>query len=238
MNSLIILAGGEGQRAKQKIPKQFIYLSDQEHPAHRLLYNQYGYIGQSDGNFRFDEVITVVHKNWIKEIQKELEDWNNTINKVVPGGSSRTESSYIGLKACSKECKNVLIHDSARLFAGKKIFDDCIDYLENFDSVVPIITHKDTTLLKNNRTIEYLNRTTLKLIQTPQAFKYNLIRKAYDNLTTEKTDDLQILLNHKPNISIKFIDGLEKNFKITTHYEINLLRELYKNNTFWKTLSE
>ena len=51
-----------------------------------------------------------------------------------------------------------------------------------------------------------------------------------------ETDDLQILLQYKPNSSIKFISGSEKNFKVTTEYEINLLKQLYKDKTLWKQL--
>ena len=123
MNSLIILAGGNGLRAKQKYPKQFILL-DEDNNNSRLLYNQYAYKTQNH-NFKFDEIITVVHKDWVKVIQKEMPN----LSKIVKGGSTRTESSYIGLKTCSKKCENVLIHDAARPFVSNKIFSDCLNNL-------------------------------------------------------------------------------------------------------------
>ena len=232
MNSLIILAGGEGTRAQQKHPKQFTLLDDKDSMS-RILYSQYPY-KTTDYNFQFDEIITVVNEDWRNLIKKEV----SNVSKVVSGGRTRTESSYLGLKACSKKCEKVLIHDAARPFASNKVFNECINNLEKFDSVIPIIEQKDTLLLKKDQKIEYLNRSNIKLIQTPQGFKYDLIFKAYNNMIKSETDDLQILLQHKPNASIKFIKGSEKNFKITTEYEINLLKHLYKNKGLWENLYE
>ena len=232
MNSLIILAGGDGLRANQKHPKQFILLDEKDSNS-RLLYNQYPY-KIKNYNFEFDEIITVVHKDWENLIRQEILN----ISKVVSGGSSRTKSSYIGLKSCSKKCKNVLIHDAARPFVSNRIFIDCLTNLKKFDSVIPIANQKDTLILKKNEKIQYLNRGHIKSIQTPQAFKYKKIRKAYDNMTKPETDDLQILLQYKPNSSIKFILGSEKNFKVTTKHEISLLKQLYKDKNLWEKLYE
>ena len=232
MNTLIIHAGGEGIRAQQKNPKQFTLL-DNKNPNSRLLYNQYPY-KTKNYNFKFDEIITVVPNDWKKIIQQEISD----ISKVISGGSSRTESSYIGLKTCSKKCKNVLIHDAARPFVSNRIFIDCLNNLKEFDSVIPIIDQKDTLILKKNKTIQYLNRSHIKSIQTPQAFKYHIIRKAYDNMIKPETDDLKILLQYNPDSHIKFIRGSEKNFKVTTKDEISLLEQLYKDKNLWEKLYE
>ena len=75
-------------------------------------------------------------------------------------------------------------------------------------------------------------------MQTPQGFKYDLIFKAYNNMIKAETDDLQVLLKYKPNASIKFIQGSDKNFKITTQHEVELLKHLYKNKDLWENLYE
>ncbi len=232
MNSLIILAGGKGSRAQQKHPKQFTLLDDKDSMS-RILYNQYPY-KETGYSFKFDEIITVVNKDWKDLISKDILN----ISKVVSGGKTRTESSHLGLKACSKKCKNVLIHDAARPFVSNKIFNDCINNLKKFDSVIPIIEQKDTLIQKKNQKIQYLNRIDIKSIQTPQGFKYDLIFKAYNNMIKAETDDLQVLLKFKPNASIKFIQGSDKNFKITTQHEVELLKHLYKNKDLWKNLYE
>ena len=67
----------------------------------------------------------------------------------------------------------------------------------------------------------------MKGIQTPQGFKYHCIKSAYDNKKNDKTDDLQVLLEYNPKTRIRFIQGDEKNFKITTGRDIQLIKELY-----------
>ena len=78
--------------------------------------------------------------------------------------------------------------------------------------------------------MDFINRNKIRLVQTPQAFKYNIIMEAYKNQKDEKTDDLQILLNYKPEANIKFIEGSEKNFKVTTKEHVDTIKELYKIN--------
>ena len=226
MNSLILLAGGSGKRAQQHIPKQFIELNGEKKT--RLMYLQYPYTNVK--NVNFDEVIIVTPSEWKDTITKELSCTNiNVTCKVVEGGYTRSESSYLGLQACSLSCKKVLIHDAARPFVSKEIYNSCIEYLSIYDSVVPIIKSKDTSVYFDSpKDINFIDRDKIRLVQTPQAFKYDMIMEAYKNQKDGKTDDLQILLNYKPEATIKFIEGSEKNFKITTREHIDIIKELFK----------
>ena len=228
MNSLILLAGGSGTRAQQKIPKQFIELDGKE--KKRLMYLQYPYT--NDKNMNFDEVIIVAPNDWKDTIENELLSNNIDVAcTVVQGGRTRSESSYLGLQACSSDCEKVLIHDAARPFVSKEIYDSCIKFLDKYESVVPIIPSKDTSIYFDSpKDMDFINRNKIRLVQTPQAFKYNIIMEAYKNQKDEKTDDLQILLNYKPEANIKFIEGSEKNFKVTTKEHVDIIKELYKIN--------
>ena len=228
MNSLILLAGGSGKRAQQHIPKQFIELDGEKKT--RLMYLQYPYTNVK--NINFDEVIIVAPIEWKDTIEKELSSTNiNVTCKVVKGGYTRSESSYLGLQACSSKCEKVLIHDAARPFISEEIYDSCIEYLDSYDSVIPIIPSKDTSIYFDSpKDMDFINRNKIRLVQTPQAFKYDIIMEAYKNQKDEKTDDLQILLNYKPEANIKFIEGSEKNFKVTTKEHVDTIKELYKIN--------
>ena len=229
MNSLVILAGGLGERAKQKDPKQFFLLDP--HKKIRIMYLQYPYLNQQSHGF--DEIIIVVPKKWKSIINKEIRQIC-PISKVISGGKNRTESSYLGLQACSSNCMKVLIHDAARPFASEKLYNSCIQYLEKYDAVIPLIDNTDTSIYiepdKKLKKAFFLNRNYLKSIQTPQAFKYNYIKSAYNNKNESKTDDLQVLLAYNPKSKIRFIKGEENNFKITTKRDIELIEELYSMN--------
>ena len=228
MNSLILLAGGSGKRAQQHIPKQFIELDGEKKT--RLMYLQYPYTNVK--NINFDEVIIVAPIEWKDTIEKELSSTNiNVTCKVVKGGYTRSESSYLGLQACSSKCEKVLIHDAARPFVSEEIYDSCIEYLDSYDSVIPIIPSKDTSIYFNSsKDIDFINREKIRLVQTPQAFKYDMIIDAYKKQEDEKTDDLQVLLKYNPKAKIKFIEGSEKNFKVTTKNHIDIIKVLYKIN--------
>ena len=228
MNSLILLAGGSGERAQQKNPKQFVELNGKQKT--RLMYLQYPYTNEK--NINFDEVIIVTPDDWKNIINNELLLYNLDVPcKVISGGSTRSESSYLGLQACSSKCENVLIHDAARPFVPKEIYTSCFQYLENHESVIPIIPNKDTSIyFDSSENINFINRDKMKLVQTPQAFKYDMITEAYKNQEDGKTDDFQVLLNYNPKADIKFIEGSEKNFKVTTKEHIEIIKELYKIN--------
>ena len=231
MNSLIILAGGLGKRAKQKDPKQF-YLLDKQKQI-RLMYLQYPYYQKNVRKHNFYEIIIVVPNSWKGTISNEMEKVCS-ISKVISGGRTRSESSYLGLKACSSKCTNVLIHDAARPFASEKLYNSCIQHLKEYDSVIPLKTTKDTSIyiesIKEKQRAFFLDRNYLKSVQTPQAFKYDSIKSAYNNKTEDKTDDLQILLAYNPKSKIRFIEGEDSNFKITTQKDIQIIKELYDSN--------
>tara|TARA_B100000674_G_scaffold449019_1_gene417884 strand:- start:220 stop:822 length:603 start_codon:yes stop_codon:yes gene_type:complete len=194
------------------------------------MYLQYPYTNVK--NINFNEVIIVTPIEWRDTIEKELSSSNiNVTFKVVEGGYTRSESSYLGLQACSSKCEKVLIHDAARPFVSKEIYDSCIKYLDRYDSVIPIIPSKDTSVyFDSSKDIDFINREKIRLVQTPQAFKYDMIIDAYKKQEDEKTDDLQVLLKHNPKAKIKFIEGSEKNFKVTTKNHIDIIKELHKIN--------
>jgi len=229
MNSLVILAAGDGKRAKQDIPKQFVIID--ENSGKRVI-NLHLPIIKSK-NFDFHEIVVVVPNSWFVTIKKELKKIC-PIAKVIIGGSNRSKSAAIGIKACSKKCENVLIHDGARPFASANLYKLCIEKLKNNDAVIPLTDSVDSSVYFQNSYEDsnptYLKREYLKFIQTPQAFKYKLISQAYANLEIEKTDDLQILLTYNDKSKICFIDGDSANFKITTKKDVELVMSLIKNH--------
>ena len=130
----------------------------------------------------------------------------------------------------------VSIHDAARPFASKELYDSCIKYLDEYDSVIPLVETKDTTIYiepnNNKQKGSFLNRDFVKSIQTPQAFKYKFIREAYDNKLDNKTDDLQIMIDYYPKSKIRFNQGEDSNFKITTKKDLSIIKALYNGNNY------
>ena len=211
MNSAIILAAGAGKRLKSKIPKQYIQLSKSK----RIIDFSIDIFFQHN---LIDEVILVLDRQW-----KNFLNRNFSNCKIVIGGETRSQSSYNGLKKCSKKCTKVLIHDAARPFINKHIINKCLKNLDKYDAVVPAIKVSDA-VINNNK--QYINRNKIKLIQTPQSFKYDKLIEAYKN-NYSGIDDFSVLLDYDKNCSIKLINGILKNFKITTNEDLTLAKEFY-----------
>ncbi|MAW75292.1 MAG: hypothetical protein CMG09_05130 [Candidatus Marinimicrobia bacterium] len=213
MNSVIILAAGQSARFGHKIPKQF-----------SILHNKKSVLDFSVDIFinhcKVNEIIIVVPKLWKEKIQKKYPDC-----KVIYGGENRSESSYLGLRNCSKKCKFVLIHDAARPLISNQLIDKCLFALLDNDGVIPCLNINDALISIDKKEINYLDRKNIKLVQTPQAFRYDKILSAYNN-QTNALDDFSVLINNKKKIKTLIINGCEKNFKITTENDMIIAKKI------------
>ncbi len=208
-NSAIILANGDGIRLKSDIPKQFIKINNKmliEYSINEFLKNK-----------MINEIIIVTKIDWIEKLRIKYPNL-----KIVKGGKTRTESSYLGLLSCGEHIENVLIHDAARPIIKQDLISKCIENLKKYDAVVPLVPCNDSII--NYVDIDYINRDEIKFIQTPQGFKLNKILNAYKSLNKLCTDDFSVLLNVEKNLKYKFINGSYKNIKITNSNDLSLAK--------------
>ena len=207
MNSAIILAGGNGIRMGLDIPKQFIII------RHQMIIDYSVKVFLKNKNI--NDVIIVCTENWIHKIKTK---YSNV--KVVKGGATRIESSFIGLKTCNPKTENVLIHDSARPLIDQNIINECIKNLKEHDAAIPVLNCDDSII--NVTEMNYIRRNDVKIIQTPQAFKYKKIYQAYKNSDTSFSDDFSLLINYNKATNYIFINGYKKNIKITKSEDLLL----------------
>ena len=209
-NYAVILASGTGNRFGSKIPKQFIQISGKtilERSIEIFETNKY-----------IDEIILVITPEYIN-LFKEIQNKNNfkKIKKVLPGGKTRKDSSYIGISAIMDVEANVLIHDCARPFLNQKILNKCINALNEHDAVNVAITATDTIMQVKDGFIESIpERKYLMQSQTPQCFKLSLIKKAHELSKNENnfTDDCSLVVKYDLT-KIFIVEGDKTNIKIT-----------------------
>lgn len=219
----IILAGGKGKRMGADVSKQFIEIKEKP-----IIYYTLKAFEECKS---IDEIILVLPKDEIDYFKTRIEPrFDFKISKIVEGGKERQDSVYNALNVL-EDCDVVLIHDGARAFVSKKIIEDGIRYSSEFGAAAPGVMPKDTIKVKNLEgfSVDTPNRSSLVAVQTPQCFKYNLIKKGHDKVKNEKiqvTDDTMIveLLGEK----VYLFEGDYKNIKVTTPEDLILAEHFVK----------
>lgn len=150
------------------------------------------------------------------------------VKKITLGGASRTLSVYNGLKALEElddtpESDDIVfIHDGARCLATNEVFENCRTLMETHDVCVSGTQVKNTIKrVEDGIIVETLERSSLVEVQTPQSFKYDVLKRSYENAidnNIEATDDTALaeILGYKVAIA----PGSYENIKITTKEDI------------------
>lgn len=211
MVSVIILAGGRGKRMGTNISKQYIPVNGK--PI--LYYTIKKFLGCKS----IDKIVLVLPEDEIEYCKKEvLNKYSLKVDKIVKGGKERQDSVYNGLN----ELKNtdiVLIHDGARPFVSEKIIIDGIENAKKYGAAAPGIIPKDTIKVKDMESFskETLDRSVLLAVQTPQVFKFKLIKECHEKVKNENilvTDDTMVVERYGNKVYL--YEGSYTNIKITT----------------------
>ncbi|MCD5383464.1 2-C-methyl-D-erythritol 4-phosphate cytidylyltransferase [candidate division WOR-3 bacterium] len=213
--SVIVVAGGRGRRVGGGVPKQFLSINGTP-----IIFFS---LADFEEEPLIDEVIVVTLPEWISYIDKEIETRGyKKVKSIVEGGRRRQDSFKNGLDIISGDI--VIDHDAVRPFPFTLNIKSMIEKCKRFGAVIPIVPVNDTIkYLKNERVERTVNREGLFLIQTPQVFKSDILRKAYKRVESVKvhlTDTASLL--ESAGIPIFTIPGSVFNIKITTKDDLKL----------------
>lgn len=223
MNIAIILAGGTGSRMSLNQPKQFAMVKGRPIMAHTLIvFNNCSQV---------DEIYFVSHESYIQESQRIIDEYNlPKVKQIIKGGNTRQESVYNALEAIKANDNDIiLIHDCARPLVEEKIIINNIKACEKYDAVETAVKVVDTTIeVENFEFKKALNREKLYQVQTPQTFKFKIIKGAHEyakkNHLLGITDDAQLVAKYGQKIHV--IDGKRTNIKITTDDDLIFFKTL------------
>ena len=155
--------------------------------------------------------------------QKQVtEMFNNKKIQIELGGETRSHSVYNGLKLVETEI--VLIHDGARPFISQSLINRVRTKVEDgFYSVVPTVVPIDSVLINGHRNSE----TIVKLVQTPQGFDTQQLKKAYDQAFKEKKlatfkDDASVIEKYFRYPPAE-VEGEIDNIKLTTPKDLKTM---------------
>lgn len=220
----IVLAAGQGKRMNSSIQKQFMMLK-----GHPLLYYSLKAFEESS----VDEVILVTGPSEIDYCKKEIikKYGFSKVRSVTAGGRERYDSVYNGL--CASDCGYVLIHDGARPLVTADIIERTISAVKEYDACTVGMPVKDTIKISddNDMVVRTPPRKNIWQIQTPQAFKYELIRSAHEKLRSGQIENISVtddsmLVEELMNHAVKLVEGSYSNIKVTTPEDIMIAEAL------------
>ena len=169
------------------------------------------------------EIVIVTREDLILPVTNACAGMDK-VTAVVAGGKTRPESVERGLRALSDKVKLAAIHDGARPFAGWQLIDRVIRAANTYGAAIPAVPVKDTIKVVQGGIVkETPDRTSLNAIQTPQVFDRDLLRGALKKAALEEaaiTDDSSAL--ERMGMSVKVVEGDERNIKITTPLDLKL----------------
>jgi ribitol-5-phosphate 2-dehydrogenase (NADP+) / D-ribitol-5-phosphate cytidylyltransferase len=218
----LILAGGTGERMMSSVPKQFLLLGGKPVVSYS--------IETFESSENISDIVVVCHAKHIGTMEDIVSKMKvKKIRKIIAGGKTRQESSFLGVRNCPPETEYILIHDAVRPFVSAEDIDSLIEAVKETGAAGLVIDLIDTVVEIDAGLIRDIpSRDRLKRIQTPQCFRCDDIMEAHDaardNHLENAVDDCTLVL--ASGGLVKVVNGSEKNLKITSPLDIKLAENI------------
>ena len=219
----VIPAGGKGTRSGFNIPKQYLKINGKELIAYTLDVFQ--------KNRSVDEIIISADPFYFKLLDKIGKKYSiSKMTSLIEAGKERQDSVYNGLNSLTVTPDDlIVVHDAARPLLPQRVLTEAINAAKEKGNALVCIKAKDTLISGNHSVEKYIEREKVYYVQTPQIFKYLILKKAMDKAFKDKyrgTDESVLVRRLKVKINI--IEGSVFNFKVTSKEDFQLLTELIK----------
>ena len=214
MNTAIIVAAGSGSRFGSAIPKQFADLCGKPVIIHTL------------ERFEFcdaiDKIVLVLSESGVEQLQiSNFRSEITKLEKIVKGGTTRTESVRNGLVAVDPSTEIVAVHDGARPLVTSDEIAQTVAKAAETGAACLIAEVTDTIKkVKNGRITGTIDRNTLRRALTPQAFRYDLLKSAFDDVDINDSVTDECYLVEKLGVKISIVEGNANNIKITRSQDL------------------
>lgn len=210
---VIIVAGGSGRRMGGSLPKQFMMLGNEPILARS--------INRIHEALPAAEIVVVLPKDHIELWKNIAARFEVAEHKIACGGEERFHSVLNGLQALSKEIEYIGIHDAVRPLVSKRLIIKLMLEAEKNAAVIPVVAPPDSYRKVEGELSHIIDRSTLRIVQTPQVFQASVLRKAYEQgFSPAFTDDASVveMTGHK----ITLVEGERENIKITTPVDMTI----------------
>ena len=216
----IIVAGGKGLRMGTEVPKQFLPIAGKPVLMHTI------------NRFRAYDA----HIKIILVLPKEQQDYWNQLcaeyhftedYQLADGGESRFQSCRNGLSMIPNDAEGLVgIHDGVRPFVSIEAISRCYDAAEEEKAVIPVLPVTDTLrFVGDSDKGRNVLRSDYRVVQTPQVFDIQLLKKAYNQPeSTSFTDDASVV--ESIGQAVTMVEGNRENIKITTPFDLKVAEVL------------
>ena len=220
-NYVIIVAGGTGTRMKSSRPKQFLLLGGKPVIVHAI---------QKFLDFDKDiRIVVAVHANYQQHMHAIFKKYfTGKSFTLVNGGETRFHSVKNALSAISGIKGVVGIHDAARPFVSVEVIKRCFTQAHKHGNAIPAVPVNESIRHVSTKGNKAVSRADYRIIQTPQCFSLNLIKKAFEKKYSARfTDDATVLESIGEKIFLT--EGNYENIKITNPGDMLLAKAYLKN---------
>jgi 2-C-methyl-D-erythritol 4-phosphate cytidylyltransferase len=226
-NVAVLLGGGVGLRVGLDIPKQLLKIAGRPILEHAL--------ARLDHHEDVDEIIVMMAPGHLDAVRAIVRDGGyEKVTQILEGGDTRNQTTKRALEAIGDRDRKVLLHDAVRPLVSARIIADCFSALDSYAAVDVAIPSADTIIEvgEDNTIRDIPRRAALRRGQTPQAFRADVIRKAYElaarDPNFESTDDCTVVLRYLPDVPIWVVQGDDRNMKVTEPIDLYLLDKLFQ----------
>lgn len=212
----VIVAGGNGQRMGTAVPKQFLLL--QQKP---LLW----YTIQSFFSAYTDIHIILVLPMNNTQSEEFINDFDAAAKiSVTAGGSTRFLSVQNGLQLVT-EPSIVFVHDGVRCLVTKELIQRCYEQAMAKGSAIPAVVATDSIRMVDDEEHHVVNRNNIRIIQTPQTFRSEVLMPAFQQLYDESfTDEATVV--EASGQTVYLIEGDNSNIKITRPLDLVIAEKI------------
>jgi 2-C-methyl-D-erythritol 4-phosphate cytidylyltransferase len=213
----VIVAGGSGTRMNAQMPKQFLLLNGKP-----VLYYT---IDTFLKTYKDLHIILVLPEEYIAAGQEIIDAYFNYNRiKITAGGRTRFHSVQNGLELIKEE-SIIFVHDGVRCLLSADLIRRCHDAATEHGSAIPVIDCKDSVRMIKGEENEAVERSMIKLVQTPQTFHSKILLPAFKIDFKDKfTDEATVV--EAFGLKVHLVEGEENNIKITKPTDLLIAEKL------------
>ena len=222
MDYIIIVAGGKGLRMGSDIPKQFLPVCGLP-----VLMRTIRRFREYSADINIILVLPKAQQAYWQSLCKEYHF--DERYSIADGGETRFHSVSNGLSLIPDDAEGVVgVHDGVRPFPSIDVIAGCYETARHQGAVIPVIPVVETVRHLEGDDSKTVSRDEYRLVQTPQTFDIQLLKRAYRQpFTPMFTDDASVV--EALGNTITLVEGNRENIKITTPFDLKIASALLQN---------